>query len=368
MGSVTTGEQGEPARDPWQRFGWLMGVVWIVFLFFPISSVIESEASAGAKVAAVALLAAFGVVYIAGFVARPNFDSWEESRARGLITIGILLALMISAALLTDVGALGATAFVVATAMFSGSLRFALALALTLTAALVVVLVITGDISRGLWLILPPLIVIVTTGVTRALIEAGVRHDEMDRQLGLVAERERVARDVHDTLGHSLTIVTVKAELAERLIDRDPDAARREIAQIRSLSREALAEVRATVSGLRVARLGDEIDSACRALEGAGIAHEVRGAADDVDPRYRIIVAWTLREAITNVVRHARARRCTVTLTADGLVVEDDGVGIADADAVAGLRGVRERAAGAGATLTVGRADRDQGTRVEVRW
>ena len=93
----------------------------------------------------------------------------------------------------------------------------------------------------------------------------------MSRELALVAERERVARDVHDVLGHSLTVVTVKAELAERLVDLDPERAKAELAEIQTLSRQALAEIRATVGGLRAARLGDELASARTALAGAGI-------------------------------------------------------------------------------------------------
>src|SRR5690606_543184 len=125
-------------------------------------------------------------------------------------------------------------------------------------------------------------------------------------------ERERVARDVHDVLGHSLTVVSVKAELAERLVDVDPARARAELVEIQSLTREALAEIRATVSGLRVARLGDELVAARTALTGAGIEADLPENPDVVDPRHRIVVAWVLREAVTNVVRHSGATRCTV--------------------------------------------------------
>lgn len=173
---------------------------------------------------------------------------------------------------------------------------------------------------------------------------------------------------MHDTLGHSLTVVTVKAELAGRLIDLDPEAAKAEIEQIRSLSREALAEVRATVAGLRVARLADEIVAARQALEGAGIAHDIPDDAEVVDPRHRLVAAWTLREAVTNVVRHSRAARCTVEFAPDCIAVEDDGVGTPVEVAANGVRSMRERAEAAGAALTVGPGREGRGTRVEVRW
>src|SRR5699024_3537237 len=147
---------------------------------------------------------------------------------------------------------------------------------------------------------------------------------------------------------------------AERLVDADPDAAKAELAQIRSLTRESLAEIRATVAGLRVARLADELDSARQALSDAGISAEVPSAVDTVDPRHRLVLAWVLREAVTNVVRHSGAGRCRVELNARSLVVTDDGVGpgaAIEASAATrtraaaggtGLRGVAERVNGAG--------------------
>src|SRR5699024_335334 len=144
-------------------------------------------------------------------------------------------------------------------------------------------------------------------------------HQRTRQELGLVAERERVARDVHDVLGHSLTVITMKSQLAERLIDADPEAAKAELAQIQSMTRESLAEIRATVAGLRVTPAGP--------VREAGLAAGVPADAEAVDPRHRLVLAWVLREAITNVVRHSRATRCTVTLAPHGLVVRDDGVG-----------------------------------------
>ena len=109
------------------------------------------------------------------------------------------------------------------------------------------------------------------TAAIRLMTDRGQEYEAMSRELALVAERERVARDVHDVLGHSLTVVTVKAELAERLVDLDPERAKAELAEIQALSRQALAEIRATVGGLRLARLDDELASARTALVGAGI-------------------------------------------------------------------------------------------------
>ncbi len=374
---VTTGRTwqiaGENVRGPWERFAWLFGTVWIVFMMFPIGSAWGSSASQPARVASVTVLVVYSAVYIATYTWMIRSPEWHIAARRGALGLVVMVVLMAASAILTGPGSLGAGAFLISIAMFAGPAASAFALAGTAFIVQCVVLaIVLSNYPRGFEsfgvLFIPLAIVFVTVGCIRLITSAQERHDEIEKQVTLVAERERVARDVHDVLGHSLTVVTVKAELAERLVDLDPQRAKEEIAQVRSLAREALAEVRATVSGLRVARLADELESARTALEGAGIVAEIPDAADTVDPRHRIVVAWVLREAITNVIRHSRAARCTVALDAHGIVVEDDGVGTPTAVAEKGLRGIRERVDAAGARLLVDSAGDGRGTRVEVRW
>ncbi|WP_119696696.1 sensor histidine kinase [Microbacterium halotolerans] len=365
-------------RDPWARFAWVLGVVWVVFMLFPISAASEAAVSEPRRAIGTALLIAYALAYIVVYMWMIRSETWSIASRRGCVGLAVMVALMAAASVLVGPGALGAGAFLISIAMFSGTVRRAIPLAVALLLAqyllLTVVLALTPDgFIEYAVLYMPPAIVFVSTGIIRLINAAQEQHDVVERQTALVAERERVARDVHDVLGHSLTIVTVKSELAERLVDIDPDRAKAELAQIRSLSREALAEVRATVSGLRVARLGDELVAADEALRAAGIESAVPKEADAVDPRYRIVVAWVLREAITNVVRHSYARRCSVRLYADGIVIEDDGKGVPSGVAAGGLRGARERVEAAGARLEVGAANDDgaecgPGTRVEVRW
>ncbi|HLT67869.1 MAG TPA: sensor histidine kinase [Microbacterium sp.] len=371
------GVTGDAERQgPWERLAWVMGVVWVVFMAFPISSALGADVPGTARGTAVGLLLAYAATYIAGYIWMIRSDDWNLAARRGITAIVVMVALMSAAALLIGPGALGAGSFLLSLAMFAGPVRPALAFASALLIAeYAVIAVVLSAVPNGFdefgILFMPPAIVYVSVGVVRMIVAAQERHDVVERQMALVAERERVARDVHDVLGHSLTVVTVKAELAERLIDLDPARARSEIAEIRSLAREALAEVRATVSGLRVARLGDELDAARTALAGAGIAAELPADPSVVDPRHRIVVAWVLREAITNVVRHSHAASCIVTLAHDGIVVSDDGIGVS-ADAVGlGFRGLRERVAAAGGTLHISDAHpgtRRPGTRLEVRW
>jgi two-component system sensor histidine kinase DesK len=178
----------------------------------------------------------------------------------------------------------------------------------------------------------------------------------------LVAERERVARDVHDVLGHSLTALSVKAELAARLIDVDPDRARVELESIQETARQALAEVRATVGGLRAGNLEAELATLPRVLADAGIETTVEGTVADTDPRHRTLLAWVLRESVTNVVRHAHASHVVIHLDQTGLSVADDGTGVSHPEGN-GLRGMRERVSAAGGTLDM---SGDPGTRVQV--
>ena len=171
-------------------------------------------------------------------------------------------------------------------------------------------------------------------------------------------ERARMARDLHDILGHSLTVIAVKAELADRLVDVSPERARAEIADIQRLSRDALADVRRTVDGVRELSLPAELARARAALQAAEITADLPGSTDDVTSDLRELFAWTLREGVTNVVRHSAATRCTVTLAGDRIVIADDGRGMRAADESAlrdghGLSGLRERAAAAGAQVDV---------------
>lgn len=363
----------EPIRDPWGRFSWVLGIIWILFMAFPIASAFRADAVLGVRIAAVVLLVLYSALYIVTFIRMLRSDDWEQSKRRAYPALVVMTVLMLVSAALVGPGALGAGSFLVAIAMFSGDRRTAVILSTSILLAEYLLLTVwLAAVPAGFEdyaiLYMPPAIVFVTTGSVRLIDGAQDAHNEMMRQSAVVSERERVARDVHDVLGHSLTIVTVKAELAERVIDSDPARAKEELAQIRSLTREALGEVRATVAGLRVARLGDELAAAAAALRDAGLEASVPAEPEVVDPRYRIVVAWVVREAVTNVVRHARAGRCVVTLDESGVVVEDDGRGTPDDVAARGLRGIRERVEAAGAALSIGTGDAGRGTRVEVRW
>lgn len=180
----------------------------------------------------------------------------------------------------------------------------------------------------------------------------------MDRSRGSTGRLARFARDLHDLLGHSLTVITVKAELAGRLMTRDPAKAAAEVTDIERLAREALADVRATVAGYREVTLAVELSSARSALEAAGIAAELPLALDDVPGERRELFGWVVREAVTNVVRHSRAGRVRVQVSPTSVEVVDDGSGCAGNPAGGhGLDGLRDRLAAVGGRLEVGPVD-----------
>ncbi|HEX7768914.1 MAG TPA: sensor histidine kinase [Dokdonella sp.] len=197
------------------------------------------------------------------------------------------------------------------------------------------------------------------------LAELKLSHDEVKR-LAALAERERIGRDLHDLLGHTLSLITLKAELAARLFDRDALAARREIVEVERVARDALGQVRRAVTGIRTAGLAAELASARLLLEPDGVRLHYAGADTTLPPELETVLALVVREAVTNVQRHAQAHNVRIDLDVRGeqvvLVVADDGTG-APAVAGNGLRGMRERLASLDGTLAI-ESTRDAGTRV----
>ena len=183
-------------------------------------------------------------------------------------------------------------------------------------------------------------------------------HKAIEKELGILSERERIARDVHDVLGHSLTIVNLKAELASKLVETNAPAAQEQMRQVAQLSRQALAEVHSTVTRLRVPDLEGEILASSRALETAGIQADLPDAttAANIAGMNSSLFSWALRETVTNIVRHSHATYATVRLNSTGLEVTDNGIGIGDAPCKSGLTGLCTRIEDAGGTLTLGNA------------
>jgi two-component system sensor histidine kinase DesK len=173
--------------------------------------------------------------------------------------------------------------------------------------------------------------------------------------LAKVAERERIARDLHDVLGHTLSVITLKSELAGKLIDRDPERAGKEIREVENISRQALSDVRDAIRGYRSKGLVAELAQAKSTLETAGLTVQCDAATSmQLPPMQESVLSLAVREGVTNVVRHANARNCRLRIEQQNgmcrLEIADDGQGFATMEGN-GLRGMRERVEMLGGTL-----------------
>ncbi len=194
-----------------------------------------------------------------------------------------------------------------------------------------------------------------------------LRAQEETEHLAKMAERERIARDLHDLLGHTLSVIILKSELASRLAENDPGRAAGEIRDVERISREALVQVRSAVRGYRSAGLESELKEAQKTLETAGIQVETSVAPPQLSPMQESVFALALREAVTNVVRHAQASACRFSLRQTGkfceMEIADNGRGGALVEGN-GLSGMRQRVEALGGTLE---RDGSRGTRLRIR-
>ncbi|MBV8113866.1 MAG: sensor histidine kinase [Silvibacterium sp.] len=204
-----------------------------------------------------------------------------------------------------------------------------------------------------------------TSQRARANAKLEMAHEEIE-QLAKMAERERIARDLHDVLGHTLSVIVLKSELAGRLFSRDPQRAAAEIADVEMISRKALGEVREAIRGYRAEGLAAEIKRAQSTLDAAGVSLVCEQGAPELNPAVESVVSLVVREAVTNIVRHAQASQCEMTFSIQNrhtsLVIEDDGRGGVRADGN-GIRGMRERVEALGGQFTI---DGTHGTRLTI--
>jgi two-component system sensor histidine kinase DesK len=312
-----------------------------------------------------ASLAIFAILYL----------DFLEQHARSRQRAGAGLAAMAAlgfAAMPFNVAAAAYIVYVAALAPFILRPQQSIAVMIGLAGGIAIeLLLLTGPdrLIVGGWLIF--LILIVGGGNLfvgdRARQKALIRQAREDvEEMAKLAERERIARDLHDLLGHTLSVIALKAELASKLADSDPPRAAKEIREVESVSRDALREVRAAVEGYKSRGLSGEMKSAAAALAAAGVRLDVRAESVPCSPRQEAVLALALRETVTNVVRHAQAAACRIALSGDGqramLTVEDDGVGRPIREGH-GLAGMRERVAAAGGTVEI---DTSRGVTVRI--
>ncbi|GGL12091.1 sensor histidine kinase [Mangrovihabitans endophyticus] len=353
------------------RHGWLLAAIWLFYLTDTVLTLWHQDV-AWIRYLGLAAVAAFAGVYLFLVrMARPLRYGVRPPGFAGRAAAGVAVLLVLFALQIPGAGfrALSCLVYIAAFGMAALPLPAGILLAALLgTGAEVLASVVPGwqDNGYGLAVVLGSL---ATWGV-RLATERQQRLSSAQQEIADLAvqnERARIAADLHDILGHSLTVVTVKAELAQRLLDVDPGRARKELSDLEALARDALADVRSTAMGVRGMSLPGEIAAARAALAAANVEADLPGAADEVPSRNRELFAWTIREAVTNIVRHSKATHARVHLNPGSVEIVDDGVGRAAADAGGqGLAGLRRRADAAGAHLTVGERDGQPGFRVRV--
>src|SRR5262249_17806677 len=277
---------------------------------------------------------------------RPEAPTWSKiGRVAGMILTVIFLCL-----LLPEGGMWWLSQHVVIATGLVFSPRLAAALILGLVAAAVG----TGGLVSGR--VDPMMLIELAFGASAIALRQltftleELRHArEQLAHLAVAEERLRFSRDLHDLLGHSLSVMAIKSELAGKLLATRPDEARRQIEDVQHSAREALREVRATVAGYRQPTLQSELEGARELLEAAGITPELEVDSDPLPLAVDNLLALAVREGVTNVIRHSRARRCRISIKtgptlASVRVVDDGQAGEPSREGGTGLLGLSERA------------------------
>ena len=330
---------------------------WLVFpLLYPLIALVETHpAPLHLLLIRVAVMAI--VVVVAGWLMWPHpLERIVYTRSRFYRTL-LLLALLICVS-----GAAG-----VALPMRSAVLVM---VALTLLSA-GMSLGIEGGILRADWLQIIPLVLLVRglgldmiglVRLSRTIRELHAAREELAR-LAVVEERLRLARDLHDLLGHTLSMITLKSELARHLVKEEPERCEQELAEIERVARKSLREVREAVAGYRHPQLSSELEGARQLLSAALIDAQIEPLPEALPPEISAVLAWTMREGVTNVIRHSRAQHCLIRLTQEngrvGAEVINDGGAHARAESASGLpgsglAGLRERVTALGGRMEAG--------------
>ena len=309
----------------------------LVFLAFPLADLLSGRLSRGSEVVAAAGLAAFAALYLRLFWILPSIEA--DRRAEGRVLIGLLAVLAVALSIAFGDDWLGLLVYLGVALALAFPTRPALAGIAAVAAASVA---ITGEPGVAVQVVAFGVILVAVRRLMELVSELEAARAQV-AELAAGEERLRLSRDMHDLLGHNLSVIALKSQLARKLVGRDPAAAEDEVRDIESVARTSLRGARAAVRGLRSASLASELDRARETLE--------------------TLLGFAAREGATNAIRHSGARRCEIVVRRAGdlaeLEVSDDGVGAGETHgAGSGLRGLAERMAEAGGTLDAGPAER----------
>lgn len=356
-GPVTAAD-GRPG--PWyRRIDW-SSTFWTVFLLIPLTFVIRADMPLSYKAVGVIGLLGFTCAYTWAVSTMPLWldlpegagalDQLRPAAGRLALLAGVAAA---SAPGLNGWYTFSYLPYFCAIILFTTTLRTGLIISGCLILLTDLGILLLAPEAGITWAAMGFSLSSVIVMISRFGAGASARREAEGRELAAAAEREEIGRDVHDLLGHSLTVLTLKAEVAHRLVRRDPEAAEHELAEIVELSRSALADVRATVTRLRVPDLAGQLEASRTAFAAADIAAVFSGQASDVPLPQRELLAWALREGTTNVLRHASATHVRIGLAPGRVRVQDDGAGVAGHRPGNGLTCLRERVEAVGGALVL---------------
>jgi len=339
----------------WIKLGRLFMVAWLAFFIYPLAAFLTDRFSTEMRIYGLLLLLALALIW-----------AWFWIRILAGPDHRFLLPAIVGATLILVVftlrtppqyGSLFLYPVIMAGAAFPWRRGVAAVVVLSVLAA-VIELARGESITTSAGQLLNELLVGFAAVAGRLLVEANRQLSQAREQIARLAvgeERLRFARDLHDLLGHSLSVIALKSELAGRLIKTTPGLAANEVEDIEQVARDALREVRDAVAGYRQPSLSAELAGAREALTAAGIELRAEGEHMPLPPAVEAVLAWAVREGVTNVMRHSQAKRCNIRIFkkdgAAAVEVVDDGRG-GTPEPGSGLHGLRERVLERGGTLT----------------
>ena len=351
---------------------WLVWVIWLPFASSDITKLLQAHLPLVRLIATLVAVAFFFCVYL--WVTLRNafrLTGTPSSTERTVLSQWFPVALLVALSLLIILLYRGVGSPFIFTSAYIGG-RLPTMRAVQAIVVLVLLIVGLGSLHNPDWsyleqgIVLVSVVGIVTALITRSIMtsrELRIAREEIAR-LAVTAERLRIARDLHDLLGHNLSLITLKSELAGRLISVSPERAASEIGDVEQVARTTLQEVREAVGNYRQPTLANELHAAQEILAAAGIIYayeEDQSIQGTLPPPIEAVLSWTVREGVTNVIRHSRAHRCTVRVTYDThnahVEVIDDGAKTATLSSSVvpsigstsnGLRGLMERIAALG--------------------
>jgi len=359
---------------------WLVWIVWLPFLIPPIVGLFQVHTPLPRLIVTLAGIALFAGIYVRA--------TWQNVQERfGMLPVGQtqlikelpLLLLVVLSVVLALLGSINGNTllepFIYTSAYIAGRLSVVRAALVLLVLALLAVAVgwlthlTRYEIGQGV------VYVVVVGAVTMSMVrfnqtsrELRSAREEIAR-LAVTNERLRIARDLHDLLGHNLSLIALKSELARRLLTVAPERAATEISDIETVARTTLQEVREAVASYRQPTLASELQGAQEILAAAGIAYRYEGDAEIIatlPASIEAALSWVVREGVTNVIRHSRAHHCTIRLNRSSNTVRveviDDGSGVpltvtstgSLTGSGNGLRGLSERVSALGGSCEVG--------------